>query len=98
VSLENVIIKEAEGYVMGTVKVKNMSFTKEVIVRVSWDDWKSQEDTFCTYQKIGGAGGSYALYDTFSFRFTLPPSSRKVEFCICYRCDGNEFWDNNEVS
>jgi protein phosphatase 1 regulatory subunit 3A/B/C/D/E len=52
VSLENVIIKESESYVMGTVKVKNISFSKEVIVRTSWDDWKSQEDTFCTYQKV----------------------------------------------
>lgn len=52
VSLENVIIKESESCVIGTVKVKNLDFEKEVFVRSSWDNWKSQTDTFCTYSKV----------------------------------------------
>lgn len=52
VSLENVIIKESESTVVGTVKVKNLSFHKEVLIRASWDDWKSQVDTFCTYSQV----------------------------------------------
>lgn len=38
------------------------------------------------------------LYDTFSFKLTLPPSSSTVEFCVCFRADSKEFWDNNDVS
>ena len=49
-------------------------------------------------QQIGCIGGAYVLYDTFSFKLTLPPVNRKLEFCICFRCDGKEFWDNNDVS
>lgn len=52
VSLENVIIKENDSIVVGTVKVKNVSYHKEVIVRTTWDNWKSQEDIFCTYSPV----------------------------------------------
>jgi protein phosphatase 1 regulatory subunit 3A/B/C/D/E len=52
VSLENVIIKESESTVVGTVKVKNLSFHKEVFIRSSWDGWKSETDTFCTYSQV----------------------------------------------
>jgi protein phosphatase 1 regulatory subunit 3A/B/C/D/E len=96
VSLENVIIKESESTVVGTVKVKNLSFHKEVFIRSSWDDWKSQVDTFCTYSQIVGASCAYVIYDTFSFKLTLPPNSRSLEFCVGFRVDGKEYWDNNQ--
>jgi len=93
VSLENVIIQETESTVVGTVKVKNISFEKEVLVRSSWDDWKTQVDTFCNFSKIGNS--NYTVYDTFSFKLTLPPNSRKLEFCVCFRANSQEYWDNN---
>ncbi|XP_058985119.1 protein phosphatase 1 regulatory subunit 3B isoform X1 [Musca domestica] len=96
VSLENVIVKDEESIVVGTVKVKNISFAKEVVVRVTWDDWKSQQDIFCTYNRAyGPATCAHVVFDTFSFKITLPPSSKRLEFCICYRADGQEYWDNN---
>lgn len=97
VSLENVIIKETEHLIVGTVKVKNISYHKEVIVRSSCDNWKTHEDTYCTYTVVGsGAASAYTIHDTFSFKLTLPPKSRRIEFCVCYKCDGTEFWDNND--
>lgn len=96
-SLENVIIKESEHCVVGTVKVKNLSFQKEVFIRSSWDSWKSQTDTFCTYSQIFGASGAYVIYDTFSFKLTLPPHSRSLEFCVGFKTDQDEFWDSNGV-
>ncbi|KNC31879.1 hypothetical protein FF38_10637 [Lucilia cuprina] len=97
VSLENVIVKDEESIVVGTVKVKNISFEKEVIVRVTWDDWKSQQDIFCTYNKAyGPATCAHVIFDTFSFKITLPPSSKRLEFCICFRADTHEYWDNNK--
>lgn len=129
VSLENVIIKENDSLVVGTVKVKNIGFHKEVIVRSTWDNWKTQQDTFCVYSpvnkvnfpaenriqvhlmytnifflflvsisQVGGNSGCYVLYDTFSFKLTLPPQSNKLEFCVCFRSEDKEFWDNNDVS
>ncbi|XP_055609116.1 uncharacterized protein LOC129756300 [Uranotaenia lowii] len=97
VSLENVIIKETEHLIVGTVKVKNVSYHKQVIVRSSCDGWKTHEDTYCTYTLVGsGAASAYTLYDTFSFKLTLPPKSRRIEFCVCFKCDIGEFWDNND--
>ena len=96
VSLENVIVKESEQVVVGTVKVRNLAFHKEVIVRTTSDDWETHEDAFCTYvPNSPPAHGVTVLYDTFSFRLTLPPRSKKLQFCVCYRCSGVEYWDNN---
>lgn len=98
VSLENVIVKESAETVIGTVKVKNINFEKEVFVRCSADSWMTQEDTFCTYISNSNPaipGSVKVIYDTFSFKLTLPPRSRKIEFCVCYRSDGKEFWDSN---
>lgn len=97
VSLENVIIKETEHLIVGTVKVKNVSYNKEVIVRSTCDGWKTHEDTYCTYTVVGtGLASAYMSYDTFSFKLTLPPKSRRIEFCVCYKCEAGEFWDNND--
>ncbi|CAO1434662.1 unnamed protein product [Diamesa serratosioi] len=95
VSLENVIIKESEFVAVGTIKVKNISFQKEVFIRASWDEWKSQVDTYCTYIQNVVSSGAYVVYDTFSFKLTLPPSSQ-LQFCVCFKTDGNEYWDNNQ--
>ncbi|XP_049313414.1 protein phosphatase 1 regulatory subunit 3C isoform X1 [Bactrocera dorsalis] len=96
VSLENVIVKDEESIVVGTVKMKNISFEKEVVVRVTWDDWKNQQDIFCTFARAyGPATYAHVVFDTFSFKITLPPSSKRLEFCICYRANNQEYWDNN---
>lgn len=96
VSLENVILKESEKAVVGTVKVRNIAYQKEVFMRATSDGWKTQEDAFCTYvPNSPSAHGVTVLYDTFSFRLTLPPKSKKLEFCVCFKCSGSEYWDNN---
>lgn len=45
-----------------------------------------------------GAASAYTVHDTFSFKITLPPKSRRIEFCVCFKCDIGEFWDNHDVS
>lgn len=103
VSLENVIVRDAEGVLDGTVKVRNLSFHKEVVVRSTPDGWASHGDHVCSYVDNGGGGSAMApalssvvLYDTFSFRLPLPAESSRLEFCVCFRCDAGEFWDNND--
>lgn len=98
VSLENVIVKEGEDYILGTVKVSNLSYHKEVFVRWSSDNWNTHEDVFCKYVANGNTNATssaYVLFDTFSFKLNLPPKCRKIEFCVCFRCEGKEYWDNN---
>lgn len=99
VSLENVIVKESEDTIVGTVKVSNMSFEKEVYIRCSINDWKTHEDCYCVYvpnNLQSTVSPAYVLYDTFSFKIPLPPKSKKLEFCVCYKCEGKEYWDNNQ--
>ena len=95
VSLENVILRESEHCLVGTIKVRNLAYDKEVVVRVSNDSWSTHEDVHCTYVEQPGAP-ALILYDTFRFRLTLPLKSNLVEFCVRYRTDGKEYWDNNE--
>lgn len=96
VSLENVIIKQNECALDGTVKVKNIDFNKEVFIRASSDGWRTNEDTYCEFVESGpiSANGASA-YDTFGFRLQLPIHSRRLDFCVCFVCKGSEFWDNN---
>lgn len=76
VSLENVIVKEIDSIAVGTIKVKNLSFHKEVIVRSTWDNWKTQQDTFCTFTPVR------ILYE-----FSLPNSKLRlilIEFFLVF--------------
>ena len=95
VSLENVIVRESEQSLVGTIKVRNLAYDKEVVVRTSNDSWKTHEDVHCTYVEQPGSP-ALILYDTFRFRLTLPVKSNMIEFCVRYRTDGKEYWDNND--
>lgn len=96
VSLENVIIKQNECAVDGTVKVKNLDYNKEVFIRASSDGWTTSEDTFCAFVESGPLNqNKTSMYDTFGFRLQLPIHSRRLDFCVCFKCKGSEYWDNN---
>ncbi|CAH4035988.1 protein phosphatase 1 regulatory subunit 3C [Pieris brassicae] len=95
VALENVIVKHNEGAVDGTVKVKNLDFAKEVLIRASSDGWSTHEDTYCAFVESGPLNTiGVSTYDTFGFRLQLPIHSRKLDFCVCFRCKDKEYWDN----
>ncbi|XP_012287575.1 protein phosphatase 1 regulatory subunit 3C isoform X2 [Orussus abietinus] len=96
VCLENVVVKENEHCLVGTVKVKNIAYDKEVSVRASTDSWRTYEDVYCSYvEQPGTLQPALVLYDTFRFRLTLPIKSNTVEFCVRYSIGGTEYWDNN---
>lgn len=101
VCLENVIIRESEQCLVGTVKVKNLAYDKEIVVRTTSDNWNTHEDVHCTFVEQPG-GNTYNsaflkhLYDTFRFRLTLPPKSNNIQFCVRYSIHDSEYWDNND--
>lgn len=98
VSLENVIIKDSEEIMQGTIKVRNETYDKEVFLRSSTNNWKTYEDYYCTFvpnNLNSSFGVAYVLYDTFSFNIPLPPKTNRIEFCVCFKCGSNEYWDNN---
>ncbi|XP_034021463.1 protein phosphatase 1 regulatory subunit 3B [Thalassophryne amazonica] len=80
----------------GTVKVKNLSFEKSVMVRMTFDSWKSYKDVECAFMKDAYPNPST---DTFSFEVLLPDGLRPhehIEFAICYHVGGSEYWDSNQ--
>ncbi|XP_051533512.1 protein phosphatase 1 regulatory subunit 3B-like isoform X2 [Myxocyprinus asiaticus] len=94
VCLEHCMLKEKS--IVGTVKVKNLSFEKSVKLRITYDTWKSYTDVVCQYVKDTYTGSDR---DTFSFEAGLPdqvPPHERIEFAICYEVNGLSIWDNNQ--
>ncbi|NXK46709.1 PR3CB phosphatase, partial [Chauna torquata] len=93
VCLESCLIQDHA--LSGTVKVRNIEYEKKVMVRITFDGWKSFRDISCQY--MHSTYGS-ADTDTFSFELSLPkPSSshRAIEFCVSFQCGQKTHWDNN---
>lgn len=94
VCLENCVLKERS--LVGTVKVKNLSFHKCVKIRLTCNSWRAFTDHECQYVKDTYAGSDR---DTFSFDVVLPQNlapQERVEFAVCFECDGRTYWDSNK--
>ncbi|KAM9424053.1 protein phosphatase 1 regulatory subunit 3C-B-like [Pholidichthys leucotaenia] len=81
--------------VSGTIQVRNLCFEKSVLVRFTFDSWRSFQDVGCQYlNNVYGCPDT----DTFSFSVSVPevlePSSG-IEFCIQFQTPDQTFWDNN---
>uniref|UniRef100_UPI0037E83E35 protein phosphatase 1 regulatory subunit 3C-B-like n=1 Tax=Semicossyphus pulcher TaxID=241346 RepID=UPI0037E83E35 len=95
VILENCNVTEQS--IQGTVRVRNISYQKDVCVRITFDSWQSYRDVPCTHlqKRFGGP-----QTDIFEFDITLPKvldAKRKIEFCFSYLPGRHSepFWDNN---
>ncbi|KAI9527704.1 hypothetical protein NQZ68_027794 [Dissostichus eleginoides] len=95
VTLENCSVNEQ--VLHGTVRVRNISFQKEVRVRITFDSWQSYRDVSCAYlpKRFGGP-----QTDIFEFYIAIPKvldAKRRIEFCLSYSPGGQSepFWDNN---
>ena len=77
----------------GTVAVQNISFHKSVLLRYTQNRWTTHTDVTCVFQRQVDS-----LMDEFVFSVNFGPlySGLEVEFCLCYRLDSCEFWDNNQ--
>uniref|UniRef100_A0A7E4UXJ9 CBM21 domain-containing protein n=1 Tax=Panagrellus redivivus TaxID=6233 RepID=A0A7E4UXJ9_PANRE len=93
VALENVMLRNDHCKMLGTIKVGNIAFNKNVFVRFTSDGWKSYLDRPATYQ-----ASSSKVYDTFAFEIDIPMNEgdvNQLEFCICFATDEGEHWDSN---
>lgn len=97
VGLESCAVLTESAVLWGTVCVKNISFHKEVRVRVTFDSWQSYRDVPCVYVPTRYVG---LQTDIFEFKVPIPKvldGKKKIEFCLSYLPDGysHPFWDNN---
>ncbi|XP_046385771.1 protein phosphatase 1 regulatory subunit 3B-B isoform X2 [Ischnura elegans] len=102
VSLENAVVvsgsssEDSSAALVGTVKVRNLAFQKEVSLRSTFDAWATHTDTECSFVPSSPPHAPPALYDTFSFSLRLPATAKKVQFCVRFTCESTEYWDNND--
>lgn len=89
-------MKNDQCHLVGTVKVKNIAFEKEVIIRWTDNEWKSYYDRPCKYL----CNRHSDAYDTFQFDFEIPrddAAHQRIEFSVCFKpAGGQECWDSND--
>ncbi|XP_070758947.1 protein phosphatase 1, regulatory subunit 3Db [Enoplosus armatus] len=98
VCLEQVLCSEQ--WITGTVQVLNLAYEKEVTVLYSFTNWRTHTKTTASWVS-SGCRGEYDAPETDMFRFRLPvppfilQPGAILEFAICYRVKGSNYWDNN---
>ncbi|CDH55457.1 predicted protein [Lichtheimia corymbifera JMRC:FSU:9682] len=83
--------------VTGQCSVVNLAFEKHVIVRYTFDNWRTFTDTDAIYQ--GPCSGSDNSKDRFSFSFVwhnaVGDDHQRLQLALRYLVNGHEYWDNN---
>lgn len=98
VRLERVWLSADQKSLNGSVAVANLSFSKTVVCRFTFDYWKTTSEVTAEYtaeilprSAIGRDRFSFSikLYDLVDLE------SKTLYFCVRYNVDGQEFWDSN---
>ncbi|KAF3689432.1 Protein phosphatase 1 regulatory subunit 3D Protein phosphatase 1 regulatory subunit 6 [Channa argus] len=101
VCLEQVLCSE-QG-ITGSIQVLNLAYEKEVTVHYSFTNWRTHTDTCASWVSSGyQEEGNNPHTDIFRFHLPVPPfilqPGAVLEFAICYRVKGSDYWDNNNGS
>lgn len=87
--------------ISGTLAVKNLAFQKDVHVRYSFDQWQTVIEIEATFSSDAPRILKRANFDRFHFKIGLskfvflPTDRTEILFCIRYRYNQKEVWDNN---
>ncbi|NXQ19868.1 PPR3A phosphatase, partial [Peucedramus taeniatus] len=96
VVLESVLLLPGITCMNGIIRVLNVSFEKQVYVRMTLNNWLSYYDILAEF--MPNSCGSET--DQFCFKISLVPPFQKdgikVEFCIRYETSVGIFWANND--
>ena len=106
VLLENCYIRKGDLFsdntwiLIGIVRVLNIAYEKNVILRHTHNDWNTIEDTICSYVESLGCSNNNinrSVTDRFEFSTPLPITSvcNRWQFAIRYKTYNLEMWDNN---
>ena len=96
VTLETCVIGERDLTVMGTVRVANVCYRKQVVVRYTVNGWVTFDDVAAGYVLNSNDGET----DRFAFAIVMPRCmavGSRVEFAVRLAAVdvGEVFWDNN---
>ncbi|NXI05778.1 PPR3A phosphatase, partial [Pachycephala philippinensis] len=96
VMLESILLLPGITCMNGIIRVLNVSFEKQVYVRMTLNNWLSYYDILAEF--MPNSCGSET--DQFCFKISLVPPFQKdgvkVEFCIRYETPVGTFWANND--
>ncbi|VEU19552.1 DEKNAAC100824 [Brettanomyces naardenensis] len=104
VILESVKLNSLKTALIGFVFVKNLSYEKRIVVRLTTDDWKTYIEidnaNYISSNHIFRYSDSESNYDKFSFIIKLDAlcsvnSLLDIKFCIEYTVGDRTYWDNN---
>lgn len=104
VILESVKLNSSRDALIGFVYVKNISYQKKVVVRMTTDDWKSymemESANYISSNHIFRYSDEGSNYDKFSFIIKVNTLCNfrpeiDVKFCIQYIVNNKSYWDNN---
>ena len=79
--------------ILGAVLVSNLGYHKEVAIRYTLDHWDTFDELEAVYVK--GSENQGCERFSFEYEFNRDHIEDKVVFCLRYKCDAGEFWDNN---
>ena len=82
----------------GLVRVQNIAYEKQVVVRYTLNDWESFSDLKAEWEESVWANDRLEA-DKFRFSIPLPTGARtlRVRFAVSYDVAGLSFWDNNDT-
>ncbi|XP_072003028.1 protein phosphatase 1 regulatory subunit 3A [Engystomops pustulosus] len=95
VTLESMDFIPGTPSMKGIIRVLNLSFEKQVYVRMSLDCWQSHYDLLAEYVPDSCNGETDQFFFTISLVSPYQKEGARVDFCICYETSVGTFWDNN---
>ena len=93
VALEN-IVKTEKG-IIGITAVKNVAYHKDVVVRYSFNGWKTVNETTATFYKQDSSHQVDYFVFVVTNKMAHIDTNWTINFAICYKVNGQEHWDNN---
>lgn len=94
VSLETCVVEDKDITVSGLIRVANIAYQKNVIVRHTVNGWMTYSDDAAAYV----SGSNDGATDRFSFTIHLPEYfsiGSRLEFSIMFSAGDQQFWDSN---
>jgi hypothetical protein len=102
ISVESVTLSPDNKALTGRVRVQNIAYQKKVIVRYTFNLWKTFEDIEAGYREPVGRDPQNSALDRFMFNIPIPPKigdehdeTTTMFFAVQYNIDSRDFWDNN---
>ncbi|KAK6348339.1 hypothetical protein TWF718_006139 [Orbilia javanica] len=99
VRVEKVLLSHDKKSLLGHVAVANISFQKLVVARFTLDYWQTTSEVAAEFTNDIRRRHQEDGYDRFTFKIKLEDmanlENKTLFFCVRYRCNDQEFWDNN---